>query len=353
MRQLALFEEVNTATKFPTTRYQGSKAKFVEWIWYCIKDLEFDTVLDAFGGTGCVGYKLKQEGKQVDYNDILKFNHIIGKALIENSTEHIGNEELNDILKASPHISYPHFIEDNFSDIYFTDEENRWLDVVSTNIRNIRNEYKRAIAYFALFQACIIKRPYNLFHRKNLYVRIQDVKRSFGNKVTWDTPFEVHFRKFINEANNAVFDNSRNNKSLNCNVFEINKNYDLVYFDPPYISDKGIGIDYADFYHFLEGICDYEHWFDRLDLTSKHKRMLRTDNVWCDPKEIFSAFKNLINQFNKSIIVISYRSDGIPTIQALADLLRDNGRKVRIFQSNNFHYVLSNKMSNEVLVVAQ
>jgi len=58
--------------RIPTTRYQGSKGKLVDWIWENIKDLDFSTVLDAFGGTGVVGYYLKQKGKQVFYNDYLK-----------------------------------------------------------------------------------------------------------------------------------------------------------------------------------------------------------------------------------------------------------------------------------------
>ena len=73
--QLSLFDELPTVAKFPTTRYQGSKLKFIDWIWDCIKDIPFQTVLDAFGGTGCVAYRLKQEGKTVTYNDLL----LIGK----------------------------------------------------------------------------------------------------------------------------------------------------------------------------------------------------------------------------------------------------------------------------------
>ena len=55
--------------KFPSTRYQGSKAKLANWIWEQVSDLDFLTCLDAFGGTGAVGYRLKQEDKQVTYND--------------------------------------------------------------------------------------------------------------------------------------------------------------------------------------------------------------------------------------------------------------------------------------------
>ena len=176
--------EFDVVTKFPSTRYQGSKQKYADWIWHCIKYIPFETVLDAFGGTGCIAHLLKQEGKKVTYNDILKFNSTIGKALIENDNEKIDQKDLAFILQKHSNISYPSFIEETFPEIYFTDEENRWLDVVITNIRHIENQYKQAIAYFALFQSCIIKRPYNLFHRKNLYVRMQNVERSFGNKTT-------------------------------------------------------------------------------------------------------------------------------------------------------------------------
>ena len=117
--QLSLFDELPTVAKFPTTRYQGSKLKFVDWIWDCIKDISFQTALDAFGGTGCVAYRLKQEGKAVTYNDLLPFNYLIGKALIENRDVVLDDWEMEMLLKRQDGITYPHFIEDTFKDIYF------------------------------------------------------------------------------------------------------------------------------------------------------------------------------------------------------------------------------------------
>ena len=35
----------------PKTRYQGSKYKLLEWMWQYIADFNFETVLDAFGGS--------------------------------------------------------------------------------------------------------------------------------------------------------------------------------------------------------------------------------------------------------------------------------------------------------------
>jgi adenine-specific DNA methylase len=346
-------DEFQVATKFPSTRYQGSKQKYADWIWHCIQYIPFETVLDAFGGTGCIAHLLKQEGKEVTYNDILKFNSIIGKALIENDEKKITQEDLKLILQKHPDIYYPNFIEKTFPEIYFTDEENHWLDIVITNIRHIKNKYKQAIAYFALFQSCIIKRPYNLFHRKNLYVRMQDVERSFGNKTTWDKPFITHFKNFIEEANNAVFSNEKNNISLNCNIFDISNNYDLVYIDTPYISYKGVGVDYLDFYHFLEGIVNYDNWAELIDENSKHKRLKLNGSDWTNPQKIEKSFERLINQFRDSTLAISYRSDGIPSIEKIVNLLENNNKSVIVYESRVIKYVLSTKKSTEVLIVGR
>lgn len=351
--QLSLFtEHIPIVAKFPTTRYQGSKQKFADWIWDCVKNIPFHSALDAFGGTGSVSFCLKKEGKQVTYNDILPFNHIIGKALIENTDTRLDSSEVDTLLKKDSNIEYPNFIEQTFKDIYFTDEENRWLDVVSANIRRMNDPYKQAVAYFALFQSCIIKRPYNLFHRKNLYVRLQDVKRSFGNKKTWDTPFEVHFRKFVDEANNAIFNNGETCRSINKNAFNIEPAYDFVYIDTPYLNNNGIGVDYADFYHFLNGLVDYDNWANRIDYKSKHLRLLRQPNVWNEANTIHKAFEQLFTQFQNSTMAISYRSNGIPTIEELVRILESLGKNVKIHQSCDIKYVLSTKQTNEILIIA-
>ena len=146
--EFTLFPDIQTVPVFPSTRYQGSKQKFIDWIWMCIKHLKFDTALDAFGGTGCVAYRLKQEGKAVVYNDILSFNSVIGKALIENETVTLSESEVDKLLENLSYDEYPHFIENTFKDVYFTDEENRWLDMVSFSIRQMDDEYKQALAYF-------------------------------------------------------------------------------------------------------------------------------------------------------------------------------------------------------------
>src|SRR5690606_27079374 len=101
---------------------------------------------------------------------------------------------------------------------------------------NNESTYKNAIALNAIFQSCLIKRPYNLFHRNNLYMRTNNVERNFGNKTSWDRNFDIYFRRFVNEINNAVFDSGNQCHVLNSDIFEIDsEQFDLVYLDPPYV----------------------------------------------------------------------------------------------------------------------
>lgn len=352
-RQSQLFSDLPTskAGVLPSTRYQGSKYKILKWIDYYTKDLKFASVLDAFGGTGCVGYMFKKNGKQVLYNDSLKFNHYVGLGIIENAGTTLNNEDIDCILQTHPRIKYPTFIDDTFHDIYFTGDENKWLDVVVTNIGQIKNKYKQALAYYALFQACIIKRPYNLFHRKNLYIRTAEVKRSFGNKKTWDTPFEEHFRKFIDEGNNAVFDNGKKNKAFHSDILNLEVKADLVYIDTPYISARGVGVNYFDFYHFLEGIVLYDEWPGLIDEKSKHKRIKNRKSEWCNKGEIHQAFKKLFYKFRDSILVVSYRDDGTPTVNELVKMLEKYKNSIEV-RKLDYKYVLSNGNSKEVLIIA-
>lgn len=340
------------SAEFPSTRYQGSKSKLVEWIWESIRDLDFATCLDAFGGSGAVAYHLKKHGKSVTYNDLLKFNHYFGAALIENANVRLTSEEMEWVLRSHSRMHYPTFVADTFPGIYFTDAENEWIDRTSKNIRLLDSPFKFALAFFSLCQACLIKRPYNLFHRKNLYVRLADVKRTFGNKATWDKPFEYWFKLFVEQANSAVFDNGKKNSSLNLDAAKTTGEFDLVYVDTPYISSRGVAVDYLAFYHFLEGLANYGAWGRHIDHRSKHRAFKRRASEWTDKRAIRSAFDQLFKRYRDSILVVSYRSDGIPSEADLTALLRQYKKEVTVHRFGRYKYALStNTQSQEILLI--
>lgn len=184
-----------------------------------------------------------------------------------------------------------------------------------------------------------------------MYIRTAEVKRSFGNKKTWDTSFEDHFRKFVEEGNNAVFDNGKKNKVSHSDVFDLNIKADLVYIDTPYISAKGSGVNYFDFYHFLEGIVFYDQWPNLIDKKSKHKKIKNGKNEWCNKGEIHQAFEKLFEKFKDSILIVSYRDDGTPTIEELAKMLKKYKENIEV-KKLDYKYVLSTGRSKEVLIIA-
>lgn len=349
---------------FPSTRYQGSKRKILKWLHDNFKTLEFETVLDGFGGTGSVSYLLKKMGKTVTYNDFLHFNSISGKALIENPNVIVNEDDIDFVLDFEG-LECPGFIAKTFSGYYYTDEENQWLDNVIAKINQLHGitepetEYKRAICFHALFQACLRKRPFNLYHRKNLNLRLNEVERNFGNKTTWEQDFESEFRKFVVEINTSVFDSGAQCLSLNESIFEIeNEGYDLVYLDPPYVSGNGSNEtnDYLKCYHFLEGLVDYENWANRIDYDSKNLRFKKEYNPF-DHDNILNSLDLIFNRFKESTIVLSYKIGGTPSVEQLKDLMSNYNRNLRVV-SKHYKYALNKQNGNakhnrEILLIAE
>lgn len=344
--------------EFPTTRYQGSKRKVIPWIQECLEGINFDTVLDAFGGTGSVSYLFKRMGKSVTFNDFLNFNKIIADSIIVNNDVYMNKYDIDFILSKNS-IAKKGFISNNFKNFYYLDEENIWIDNIINNIESLKNIYrgnvlkfKKSIAYNALFQSCLVKRPYNLFHRKNLNMRLREVERHFGNKVTWDTPFEKHFLKFIEEINSSIFYSENACHSMNKDIFSIRKNnYDLVYIDPPYVK-KGKSNESANYlkcYHFLEGISRYYEWDRLIDRKSINFRI--DENLFPNYFKPCSAFKNfekILEKFKNSIIVISYKYGGIPSIDELSNMIRKYKSNISVYDKY-YKYAL-NKQNNDCLL---
>jgi adenine-specific DNA methylase len=336
---------------YPSTRYSGSKRRMLDWIWSHLRDLKFNSVVDVFGGTASVSLLFKKHGKKVHYNDLLKFNMIIGKAVVENSHTVVTDRDVEEILTFNDK-DYPDFIEKHFKGIFYLDEENRWLDKMVYNTNKLSDPYKKAIVLSALFQACLAKRPFNLFHRANLYLRTNNVTRSFGNKTTWEHPFEYLLKKYIHEYNRAVFDNGKENKVIGgYDALLCPNGVDLAYFDPPYFSTSGT--NYLAFYHFLEGIADYYNWENKKPIYGKINRIKDSDEItaWTRKSRIYNSFEQLFERFQDNTIVLSYQSNGIPTEEEIYQLLKLYKRNVQVYSIPK-KYVLSNETKRELLFIA-
>lgn len=62
-----------------------------------------------------VAYRLKKEGKQVSYNDLLRFNYYFGRALIENDDVRLSPDEMKWLLEKHPGINYLFCFSDHWT----------------------------------------------------------------------------------------------------------------------------------------------------------------------------------------------------------------------------------------------
>ncbi len=196
---------------------------------------------------------------------------------------------------------------------------------------------------WAIGQASLMKRPFNLFHRRNLNLRTREVPRNFGNKTTWERPFPKLFKRFIYEANSVVFDNGKKNHVSNEDALLFKKiNFDFVYFDPPYFHENQRDTDYRDIYHFLEGLSDYKNWEEKINWNSTNRNL--NCNVMKWPKnskiKLEEIYKDLIERFQNSTILISHKSNGIISQSYIIERLSKIGKSIKVWEQP-YNYALS------------
>src|SRR2546425_7551046 len=100
---------LETAATFPPTRFMGSKQGILPHIWDGVKHLSFNTVLDAFSGSGCVSYMFKSQGKSVISNDFLKYSYHMVNALVANKNDILSESDLAMLLE--PNSDRQNFIQ--------------------------------------------------------------------------------------------------------------------------------------------------------------------------------------------------------------------------------------------------
>lgn len=308
--------------KYPSTRYMGSKRKVLTFIHEVLSDIEYDSCLDAFAGSGIVSYYFKNLGKQVISNDFMHFPSMYSKATIENNQHTINDEQLHLLLMENP--MRQTFISDTFQGLYFTDEENEFLDNTRSNIEQLPNDYLKAIALSALVRTCLKKRP------RGIFTYVGD-KYDDGRK-DLQTSMREHFIDNVKQFNDSVFDNGRENISLNSNVFDLELDIipDLVYMDPPYYSPNSDN-DYTRRYHFVEGLT--RNW-DGLNIQEHTltKKFAKYMTPFDNKTTIYEAFRDIFRKFQNSILVVSYSSNSLPTKDEMIELLSEFKNNVEIHE---------------------
>lgn len=336
---IELPEQMN---KFPSTRFMGSKEKLIEYIWGVASQFQFDSVLDLFSGSGVVSYMFKTQNKQVFSNDYMAFSANIAKALVENNHVTLTNEDLEIILNEDT--STDNFVSETFKDLYFSDEDNAFIDLVRANIKKLENNMKKSLVYAALVRACLKKRPRGIFTYTGL--RYDDGRRDLRLSL------REQFMEAVESVNGAVFDNGKENISNHGDAMTLKKHADLIYIDPPYYSPLSDN-EYVRRYHFVEGLL--RDWQGvEMQWHTKTKKFKSYPTPFKTLDGAFKAFDKLFEFHKNSILIVSYSSNSLPTKEDIVLLMEKYKKNVDVVSishkysfGNQGHKVGNNKNNVE------
>jgi len=339
-------DDIALTQMYPRLRYMGSKYKVVPYLERIFSSLDFDTAIDAFSGSGVVGFALKEMGKQVTANDFLNFTATIAKATIANPGIKLTADDL--ALLLSPNEDGRAFIQTTFEGLYFTQADHMFLDAVWSHLYRFP-EYKRELAIASLCLAAARKQPRGVF-------TITDLRYDDGRK-NMHMSLKDGFLKAVADYNNVVFDNGRINSSQCADVFAVDPtSCDLVYLDPPYAPPKD-DADYIKRYHFLEGLSLYWDGLDIMENT-KTKKLVKRYTPFAYKNTIRDALRRLFTHFCNSIIILSYSSNSVPDKDEIYSLLKEIKSSVEIIAvphrySFGTHSFATRRQAEEYIFVAR
>ena len=326
--------------KFPPSRYMGSKNKIIKELYGVFKDLKVDSALDLFSGSGSVAYLLKSMNKKVISNDFLSFSYNLSKSIVENSKYKLNSKDIKNLLIKPK--KYDRFVQKKFKNIFFSDIENNFIDIVRHNIKKIHNPYKKALAFAALIKACQKKQPRGIFTFKG--------KRYNDGRADLKKSFKQQFLEAITIFNEAVFSNNQKNLSLNKDFDKVKNKCDLVYLDPPYYSRYSDN-EYVRRYHFIEGLV--KNW-QGVEIQEKSivKKFKKYPSMFDTKIGSYNAIEYLIKKYSKQIIVLSYSSNSLPTLDEIKKIAKNNSRQIKIIKID-YTYSFGtqkklNKMKNKI-----
>ena len=156
--------------------YIGPKQKLVDWICPNTPD-GVKSAFDAFCGSAVVGCMFKTKGLCVVANDRLRYAFRTARAIIENKSARISDEEMQTLLAdlPSPRLRQAgnpkagDFVQKTFKGIYFTLGVQKVIDHIRASIDAL-NGYNRDIGLFARCGPLSSSRSCPARNRQHYYV---------------------------------------------------------------------------------------------------------------------------------------------------------------------------------------
>ncbi len=313
-------------------KYAGSKLKLLPYILEIISNLEgVNSVLDGFSGSTRVSQALAQKDYAVISNDISVWSEVLATCYLKLSSTNDYFKEIVDHLNALK--GYHGWFSEHYGDSNgqvkkpFQLKNLQKLDAIRDEIDNLNLTWNDKCVLLTSLILALDKVDNTLGHYAAYLSKWS--KRSYS-----DLKLVLPQRFPLNKEHTV----SRND------VFNIvkGKEFDLVYFDPPYGSNNEkmppSRVRYASYYHFWTTVVKH----DKPLLFGKVNR--REDTHDKQAVSIFENYKKsetgrflalealqqLIKETNTRYLLLSYSSGGRATKEQLTDIISTLGTLIEI-----------------------
>ncbi len=312
--------------RFPPPQYLGAKYRFRSWIAGYVPSTA-RIVVEPFGGSQSMAYYFKQTGRCVHTNDFMSFSNAIGKALVENRSEQLDDDDIRLLLSPNPSESRFDLMRTLFTGVFFQEEDAAFIDAVRGNIERLASPYKKALALSAMNRALTRKVTMGHFAHTQALAYAADPERIKRNR-SLIRPIRDLFLELVPEYNSAVFDNGKDCTSQRADAVEFVEsieNADVAYFDPPYGNSHS---DYQQFYHLLETYTEY--WKEKTFVNGVKRYEPQRETAFARKTTIISALENLFWKAERiPFWILSYNDRSFPDVETLSQLI-GKFRRIRI-----------------------
>ncbi len=322
------------APKTEGIKYAGSKLKILPYIFDMISEIEVNTVLDGFSGSTRVSQAFAKTGFQTTSSDISVWSETLAKAYLLNTNNPKHYKPMIDHLNSLS--GYEGWFSEHYGGNSSNTEKRPFqlkntmkLDAIRDEIEKLNlNEVEKSVALTSLILA------------------LDSVDSTLGHYAAYLADWSPRSYNDLHLHVPMLFKNKQQNEVLRGDIFETvsNREFDLVYFDPPYGSNNEkmppSRVRYNSYYHIWTSVIlnDKPKLFGKVN-----RREDSRDEVAASVFEEFrkdenghfiamQAIKRLIHQTNSRYILLSYSSGGRATKEELFDIISSAGTLVRALE---------------------
>lgn len=325
-------------------KYAGSKRKIIPHILRALSETQgVKSVLDGFSGSTRVAQAFAQSGLNTTANDTAVWSEVFANCYLKADKDDAFYAGILD------HLNALQGVDGWFTEHYggMPDDKKKPFQIKNTRkLDAIRGEIDRLGLNFVDKSVVLTA----------LILALDSVDSTLGHYASYLSEWSARSNKDLRLKLPKRFRLTGENTVLRSDVFDAirGRTFDLAYFDPPYGSDNAkmptSRVRYNAYYHLWTTVVlnDKPALFGKANRRADSKDSVHPSVFEdCRPAVVLKAIEELVAQTDARYILLSYGANGRAAKTDLADLLRANGKRLKIIEIDHKRNVMAQMTSTK------